>query len=576
MIASVSGRRRATVVPPPGSVAMSIVPRRLSIVFLTTSMPTPRPDRAEIVLGGREARREQELVDLLVGEHRAGRAQALLLGLGADACRVEPGAVVAHAHQHLGADMLGGQRDTPGRGLGGGGPAPGCLDAVVDGVADQVDERVGQPLDHGLVEFGVLAAGDELDRLAEIAREIVDEAAETAEQRADGDHADAHGGVAQPRRQALDLLRDALEAGIGAQAGELAQPGLGDDQFADPVHQLVEPLRLDPHAAGRPLLGPPRRRRRPGIGPGGDRRGGRSDGRRGGRGRRRGDRRGRDRRGGARLGRGGVRSARTGRLQGQDHLVAHEQEHVLDRRAGRGPAQGDVPAEDEALGIEAGEFGQGVEARHDRAGAEVAQLVEERERVGAVAQDVRGEGDADPPAVPGGLDGLGRAGRGGGRRADAVGVAVVALAASVWGVAPRSCSSSARMASPMIGARGLGLLDEAADVVLSGERDVDEVAADGTSPRRTRSKAVSKSWVKAATCSKPNMAPEPLIVCRARKAVSIRARSSGRSPRSSSVASRQASNSAASARKISAGSRAVMERSDPRTQDADIERTARS
>ena len=48
MIASVSGRRRATVVPPPGSVAMSIVPRRLSIVFLTTSMPTPRPDRAEI------------------------------------------------------------------------------------------------------------------------------------------------------------------------------------------------------------------------------------------------------------------------------------------------------------------------------------------------------------------------------------------------------------------------------------------------------------------------------------------------------------------------------------------------
>ncbi len=49
MIASVSGRRRATVVPPPGSVAMSIVPRRLSIVFLTTSMPTPRPDSAEIV-----------------------------------------------------------------------------------------------------------------------------------------------------------------------------------------------------------------------------------------------------------------------------------------------------------------------------------------------------------------------------------------------------------------------------------------------------------------------------------------------------------------------------------------------
>ncbi|PJI36981.1 hypothetical protein CTI14_70000, partial [Methylobacterium radiotolerans] len=32
--------------------------------------------------------------------------------------------------------------------------------------------------------------------------------AEAAEQGADGDHADAHRGVAQARREALDLLRD--------------------------------------------------------------------------------------------------------------------------------------------------------------------------------------------------------------------------------------------------------------------------------------------------------------------------------------------------------------------------------
>ena len=69
-----------------------------------------------------------------------------------------------------------------------------------------------------------------------------------------------------------------------------------------------------------------------------------------------------------------------------------------------------------------------------------------------------------------------------------------------------------------------------------------------TSPWRTRSKAVSKSWVKAATASKPNIAPDPLIVCRARKAASTSARSFGVCPRSSSVPSRLSRSSAASCR----------------------------
>ena len=72
-------------------------------------------------------------------------------------------------------------------------------------------------------------------------------------------------------------------------------------------------------------------------------------------------------------------------------------------------------------------------------------------------------------------------------------------------------------------------------------------------PLRIRSKAVSKSWVKAATRSKPNIAPEPLIVCSARKAASIRSRSCGVWPRSSSTVSRLSSRSAASWRKVSVG-----------------------
>ena len=74
-----------------------------------------------------------------------------------------------------------------------------------------------------------------------------------------------------------------------------------------------------------------------------------------------------------------------------------------------------------------------------------------------------------------------------------------------------------------------------ADEVLGGERDGDQLAVGAASPLRTRSNAVSKWWVKAATCSKPNIAPEPLIVCRARNAVSIRSWSPGDCSRSSSA-----------------------------------------
>ena len=48
MIASVSGMRKDIVDPSPSTEAMSIVPRKASIVRLTTSMPTPRPDRLVI------------------------------------------------------------------------------------------------------------------------------------------------------------------------------------------------------------------------------------------------------------------------------------------------------------------------------------------------------------------------------------------------------------------------------------------------------------------------------------------------------------------------------------------------
>ena len=71
------------------------------------------------------------------------------------------------------------------------------------------------------------------------------------------------------------------------------------------------------------------------------------------------------------------------------------------------------------------------------------------------------------------------------------------------------------------------------------------------SPQRTRSKAFSRWWVKAASLSKPNIEPDPFMVCIARKARSTQSASSGASSSSSMAASRSISNSSASSRKVS-------------------------
>ncbi len=103
--------------------------------------------------------------------------------------------------------------------------------------------------------------------------------------------------------------------------------------------------------------------------------------------------------------------------------------------------QPDGPADEAVLGIERGERGHGAKIGNDLAGAEVAQLVEQAERVGAVAQDVGVEGDPDRPAgLPGG--GLGRGSGASGSGASAP--------APPEPSPETSRCSSATMASPMI------------------------------------------------------------------------------------------------------------------------------
>ena len=78
------------------------------------------------------------------------------------------------------------------------------LQAVIEAVANNVNQRVGQRLDDVLVGFGLLAFEHQLNFLAEFARDVAHQAREALEDKRDRHHADLHDGV-------LHLVGDAVD-----------------------------------------------------------------------------------------------------------------------------------------------------------------------------------------------------------------------------------------------------------------------------------------------------------------------------------------------------------------------------
>ena len=76
------------------------------------------------------------------------------------------------------------------------------FNAVADGVAENVHERLSDGVEDALVEIGVSALNYEFDFLAALVRDIAHGARETAEELIDGHHADFHDRV-------LEIAQDA-------------------------------------------------------------------------------------------------------------------------------------------------------------------------------------------------------------------------------------------------------------------------------------------------------------------------------------------------------------------------------
>ena len=126
--------------PRPGVEEISTRPPSEVISFFTTSMPTPRPAIWLTSVAVEKPDMKMNCASCASGQLHVGREQARFDRLLADAREVQAAAVVGDGEHDLVAALHGVDRDLADLGLARGARARRRLDAVRDGVAQQVLE----------------------------------------------------------------------------------------------------------------------------------------------------------------------------------------------------------------------------------------------------------------------------------------------------------------------------------------------------------------------------------------------------------------------------------------------------
>jgi len=111
---------------------------------------------------------------------------------------------------------------------------------MIDGVADQMRERVFDGFKERLVEFGFLAFDGQKNLLAARHGKIADLARELIEDIAYRLHPRFHDAFLKLRGDLVEALRGVQEGRVAARGGELQNLIAGQNEFAHQVHQLVE------------------------------------------------------------------------------------------------------------------------------------------------------------------------------------------------------------------------------------------------------------------------------------------------------------------------------------------------
>src|SRR5690606_37143694 len=201
---------------------------------------------------GGEARREDQVVRLFSGElgRRLRREQATTHRGLAERLGVDARPVVLDLDDDVLPLLIGVERERPRGGLLRELTDLRRLDSVIDGVADDVHQRIAELLDDELVDLGLLAGDDEADLLAVLARDLAHDARELLEDLPERHHADVEDAVLELEEVTLEAAVDAVQID-----GELTHPahvpeplghadhGAPDDrELAHDVHEVVELL----------------------------------------------------------------------------------------------------------------------------------------------------------------------------------------------------------------------------------------------------------------------------------------------------------------------------------------------
>ena len=176
--------------------------------------------------------------------------KAFLHGLGFDFVRVNAGPVVGNFHDNLIAVVIRSEMDGSARRLSVSHPLFGALDAMTDGIADQVGQRFGDNIEKTLVQIGLLAAHHQCHFLAALLGHVAHHPGKAAEQLLDRHHADFHDRTLQVAEHARlkrhGIAEAAAQGFLGNVTGEfsecLLQHGPADNQFADQVEHAVNAL----------------------------------------------------------------------------------------------------------------------------------------------------------------------------------------------------------------------------------------------------------------------------------------------------------------------------------------------
>ena len=130
--------------------------------------------------------------------------------------------------------------------LAGGAPLGRHFEPVIGRIADHMDQRILDQVEHLTVELGFGALHLEFDRLAEFGGQVAHDPRQLLPRIADRLHARLHDAVLQLGRDVRQPLQRRLELGILVPAPDVEQLVARQHQLRDHGHQVFE--RVDMHA----------------------------------------------------------------------------------------------------------------------------------------------------------------------------------------------------------------------------------------------------------------------------------------------------------------------------------------